>query len=170
MAGVMSKDCLDAIYQMSNHIGQLEGILIAEGINQSVESPDSWMAPDVALPKDAILQDDFDAITGYLALSVPEIAENCMDRYPEFASVLQMSAVGAAEDFKNPFAGETMLLEGGETNGQMTLRPGTIIPRPGGKATDAYQLWNQLNEVQGAIMEWVKELILEPSRHAKVPR
>ena len=170
MAGVMSKDCLDAIHQMSLHVGQLQGILIAEGINQSVESPDSWMAPDVALPKDAVLQDDFDAISADLALSVPEIASECMDRYPEFASVRQMSAVGAAEDFKNPFAGETILNEGEETNGQMTLRPGGRAPRPRGKATDAYQLWNQLHEVEDAIMEWVKELFLEPSRHAKVHR
>ena len=166
MAGVMSKDCLAAIHQMSLHVGQLQGILIAEGTNQSVESPDSWMAPDVALPKDAVLQDDFDAISAQLAESVPEIAANCLDRYPEFASVLQMSAFGAAEDFKNPFAGETILLEGGETDGQLTLRPGGRIPRPRGKATDAYELWNHLNEVQDTILEWVGELFPEPSRHA----
>jgi hypothetical protein len=167
----MSKDCLDAIYQMSNHIGQLQGILIAEGINQSVESPDSWMAPDVALPKDAVLQDDFDTISEYLALSVPDIASACMDRYPEFASVKQMTANGMVEDFQNPFAGETGSLEiVEESDASATVRPGTITPRPGGRATDAYQLWNQLNAVQGAIMEWVKELLLEPSRHAKVLR
>ena len=165
MAGVMSKDCLASIHQMSLHVGQLQGILIAEGINQSVESPDSWLAPDVALPKDAVLQDDFDVISAQLAESVPGIAESCMDRYPEFASVLQMSAVGAAEDFKNPFAGETILLEG-----EMILRPGGRVPRPRGKATDAYELWTHLNQVQDAILGWVGELFPEPSRHAKVLR
>ena len=171
MAGVMSKDCLASIHQMSLHVGQLQGILIAEGINQSVESPDSWLAPDVALPKDAVLQDDFDVISAQLAESVPEIAESCMDRYPEFASVLQMSAVGAAEDFKNPFAGETILLEGEETSGLLPVtRSGGRVPRPRGKATDAYELWNHLNQVQDAILAWVGELFPEPSRHAKVLR
>ena len=166
MAGYMNHDCLDAISQMSQHVGQLQGILIAEGANQSVTTPDNWLQPAVALPTDENLQDDFDAISAYLALSVPEIAESCMENYGEFASIMQMSAVGAAEDFKNPFAGETIELEGGGTGTQMPLRPGGRVPRPSGKATDAYELWNQLNEAQDYILRWVKELFPNPSRHA----
>ena len=166
MPGVMSGDCLDAIHQMSLHVGQLQGILIAEGAKQSVVSPDDWTAPDVALPTDKNLQDDFDEISGWLALSVPDIAYYCMDRYPEYASVLQMSAVGAAEDFQNPFAGETIEMKGEEIEGEFVLRGSDQIPRPRGKATDAYELWNQLNEVQDAILKWVKELFPEPSRYA----
>ena len=139
---------------MAQHVGQLQGILIAEGANQSVTTPDNWLQPAVALPTDQNLQDDFDVISGLLAMSVNEIAENCMENYGEFASVLQMSAVGAAEDFKNPFAGETIELAGGR------------VPRPSGKATDAYELWNQLNEAQDYILRWVKELFPNPSRHA----
>ena len=168
MAGTMSGDCLEAIWQVTLHIGEMQGILSAEGTRQAVKAPDNWVVRPVALPTDEGIQEDFDLISQWLTIAVPDIAIECMDVIPEFPSVKQLTANGAAEDFQSPFEGETpQLLSAGETpTGDLIVRPGPPIPRPGGVATDAYQLWNQLLEVQDAILDWINEIFLEPARYA----
>ena len=168
MPGFMSKECLAAIWQVTLHIGEIKGILGAEGTRQNVEAPENWLVKPVALPTDVGIQEDLDTISRWLAIAVPDIANECMEVFPEFPSVKQLTANGAVQDFQSPFEGETPQLESsGETiTGDLMIRPGTPIPRPGGVTTDAYQLWNQLNEAEDAIINWIDEIFLEPSRHA----
>jgi len=168
MAGTMSKECLAAIWEVVLHIGELQGVLGAEGTKQGVLTPEDWLQRAVALPTDEGVQHDFDLVSEWIAVDLGGISEECMDAFPKFPSAKLLAANGAAEDFQNPFAGETQTLapNGETTTDVLMLRPGPTIPRPGGVATDAYQLWNQLNEVQDAIMDWVNEIFLEPSRYA----
>jgi hypothetical protein len=175
MAGFMSKECLDAMWQVTLHIGEMKGILIAEGANQSIEWPDDWMALPVALPTDADLQEHFDIISASLSSAVPDIASECMEVFPKFPSVKQLTANGAAEDFQFPFSGEipdTTRSDFPPVGEYGAMKPYGYRPRPGGKATDAYQLWNQLSAAEDSIMDWVNEIFLEPSRYAMagVPR
>ena len=166
---MMNSKCLDAIWQVTLHIGQMQGILAAEATNQGIyEAPPgvSGLPPHltvpVALPTNEDVGNLFDIYSEHLNVGLSYIGQDCMDVVPDIGSVKQLTANGLAEDFQNPFAGETQhfdFLRKDEGLGiGMQERPPT--PRPGGKATDAYQLWKQLKTVEDAIMDWVNEIFL----------
>jgi len=148
-----TRDCLDAIWQVALHVGQLQGILIEAGSRQQVEPPEGWMAPPISLPIGDDARDEFDTVSAHLALAVSEIATGCMDYLPDIpgnpaASHKQLNAIGEANLFENPFQRDP------EQRGRQSAKP------------DAKQLWFEINMIQDFVMDWVDEIFLEPSRYA----
>ena len=164
----MNSRCLNAIWEVTLHIGEMKGILAAEAASQGIyEAPPgvSGLPPHltvpVALPTNEDVGSLFDIYSEHLNAGLSYIGQECMDVVPDIGSVKQLTANGLAEDFQNPFAGETRQFDFlTETAGGIGMQERPPTPRPGGKATDAYQLWNQLNTVEDAIMDWVNEIFL----------
>ncbi len=147
----MARECLEAIQEVFVHIGNLQGILIAEGSRQDVEMPDSWRAPAVAVPTDAGLRADFDLISEHLALEVTQIGNECIGEYLVQAppSQNEQNAMGETNSFRSPFQ------------------------RPVGQrgrhsyAPTAQQLWFELNMINDFVADWVNEVLTTiPYRHA----
>ena len=148
MAGDMNTDCLEALWVASKYIAQMQEILVQEGHLQDAESPENWLSLPVAIPEDLWGKVRFDIYPQLLTQVMEDIAQNCQDRFPEHPSAEQLTVFGIAGDLKHPMTGG-----------------GPFGPwKP--PETDAYKLWNQLNEYEYVILRWVDSIFLEPSRYA----
>jgi len=140
MAGNMNHDCLDAIWSIVKFHAYMESVLIQEGREQDAAKPKNWMLYPLALPQDVVGKATFNVYSEQLPTLLKDIAQECQSIYPESPPAQQLTAFGAAEDFKSPFARDS--------------------------EPDPYELWNQLQEMEDAIMGWIDSIFLEPSRHA----
>jgi len=146
MAGDMNVECVSAIWSVVKLHAYMEQMLIHEGRLQDAAAPKDWQVYPLATPQEVVYRGVFDIYSEELARVLEGVAKECQAVYPESPPAEQLTAFGAVEDFKSPFARDS--------------------------EADPYELWLQLGAIEDAVLDWIDSIFLEPSRYAMagVPR